>query len=151
MNDAVREMFPEKRRIWMRRYSRSKLSRASRSGDPMIAIVDDRVAAAALTFDDFGRQQVDIDAFDAVARRHDQRPLDDVAQLANIAWPVVGLERSNRFLGDGWRWNASLGRETGEEMGDEVGNVLAPLAQATAVAPERHSAGNKGLRGTALR
>src|SRR5438105_6195599 len=38
MNDAVREMLPEKRRIWILRYSRSKDSRASRSGLPMIAI-----------------------------------------------------------------------------------------------------------------
>src|SRR5688572_11938785 len=38
MNEAVREMLPEKRRIWILRYSRSKLSRASRSGEPMIAI-----------------------------------------------------------------------------------------------------------------
>src|SRR5205085_5674790 len=29
MNDAVREMLPEKRRIWILRYSRSKDSRAS--------------------------------------------------------------------------------------------------------------------------
>ena len=38
MNEAVREMLPEKRRIWILRYSRSKLSRASRNGEPMIAI-----------------------------------------------------------------------------------------------------------------
>src|SRR5205085_9104506 len=38
MNDAVREMLPEKRRIWILRYSRSNDSRASRSGLPMIAI-----------------------------------------------------------------------------------------------------------------
>ncbi len=37
MNVAVRDMLPEKRLIWMRRYSRSKLSRASRNGAPMIA------------------------------------------------------------------------------------------------------------------
>ena len=30
MNSAVREMFPLKRAIWARRYSRSKISRASR-------------------------------------------------------------------------------------------------------------------------
>ena len=36
MNDAVREMLPENRRIWIRRYSRSKDSRASRRGLPMI-------------------------------------------------------------------------------------------------------------------
>ena len=34
---AVFEMLPEKRRIWMLRYSRSKLSRASRKGTPISA------------------------------------------------------------------------------------------------------------------
>src|SRR5206468_7868429 len=38
MNEAVREMLPEKRRIWILRYSRSNASRASRSGLPMIAM-----------------------------------------------------------------------------------------------------------------
>ena len=38
MKLAVREMLPEKRRIWTRRYSRSNVSRASRSGVPMIAL-----------------------------------------------------------------------------------------------------------------
>ena len=36
MKFAVREMLPEKRRIWTRRYSRSNVSRASRKGVPMI-------------------------------------------------------------------------------------------------------------------
>ena len=35
MKLAVLEMLPEKRRIWTRRYSRSKFSRASRSGTPI--------------------------------------------------------------------------------------------------------------------
>src|SRR5437764_15388967 len=38
MNEAVREMLPEKRRIWILRYSRSNASRASRNGLPMIAM-----------------------------------------------------------------------------------------------------------------
>src|SRR3546814_2352422 len=37
MKLAVREILPENRRIWTRRYSRSNVSRASRSGAPMIA------------------------------------------------------------------------------------------------------------------
>ena len=38
MKCAVREILPEKRRIWTRRYSRSNVSRASLSGAPMIAL-----------------------------------------------------------------------------------------------------------------
>src|SRR5438270_167173 len=38
MNEAVREMLPEKRLIWILRYSRSNASRASRNGLPMIAM-----------------------------------------------------------------------------------------------------------------
>ena len=37
MNVAVREILPEKRRIWTFRYSRSNVSRASRKGAPIIA------------------------------------------------------------------------------------------------------------------
>ena len=40
MNDAVREMLPEKRRIWILRYSRSKDSRASLKG--LFVVVDSR-------------------------------------------------------------------------------------------------------------
>ena len=66
---------------------------------------------------------------DAVARREDQGALDDVAQLADIARPVVRLERGHRFFRDGRRRHPPLGREAREEMADQLGDVLAPLAQ----------------------
>ena len=72
MNDAVREMLPEKRRIWILRYSRSKLSRASLSGEPMIASDGPPSPTDPLGIEDFRGQQIDLDAADAVARRQDQ-------------------------------------------------------------------------------
>ena len=66
---------------------------------------------------------------DAVAGREDQRPLDDIAELADIARPVVRLERRHRLVRQRRRRDPPLGREAGEEMVDQLGNVLAPLAQ----------------------
>ena len=93
-------MLPEKRRIWTRRYSRSKVSRASRSGVPMIALTASLGAQLRLVVEDFGRQHVDLDAADPLAGREDDRPLDDVAQLADVARPVIGLQRGHRVGGD---------------------------------------------------
>ena len=73
---------------------------------------------------------------DPVARRQDDRPLDDVAQLADIARPVVRLERRHRLLRQRRRRDPPLGGEAGEEMVDQLGNVLAPLAQRRN--PHRH-------------
>src|SRR5213075_621969 len=59
----------------------------------------------------------------------DQRPLDDVAQLANIAWPVMRLERGHRFLRQFRRLDALFGSETRQEMIDQLWNILSSLAQ----------------------
>ena len=98
MNDAVREMLPEKRRIWILRYSRSNDSRASRK-----RAAHDRhgracAAHRALVVEDLGREQIDFDARHAVAGREDQSPFDDVSQLANVAGPIVRLERGHRLF-----------------------------------------------------
>ena len=66
---------------------------------------------------------------DPVAGRKDQRALDDVPELADIARPVVRLERRHRLFRDARRRHPPLGGEAREEMADELGNVLAPLAQ----------------------
>ena len=117
MNDAVREMLPEKRRIWILRYSRSNDSRASRSGLPMIAMVVLRAAHRALIVEDFGRQQVDFDARHAVAGREDQGAFDDVAQLADIAGPVMRLQRGHRFLRDAPAAASAARRRSGRGNG----------------------------------
>src|SRR5437016_4820519 len=48
-----------------------------------------RATHGALIVENLGRQQVDVDASDAVARRENDRPFDDISQLANVARPVV--------------------------------------------------------------
>ena len=95
----------------------------------MIAIAVVGRSDRALIVEDFRRQQVDVDARHAIARREDDGALDDVAQLADVAGPVMRLQRRHRFLRDAQRRDPPLGREAGEEMADQLGNVLAPLAQ----------------------
>ena len=69
-------------------------------------------------------------AADPLARREDDRPLDDVPQLADVARPVIGLERGHRVgrrrCGVG---TPLLGGVARGEMADELGNVLAPLGE----------------------
>ena len=86
-------------------------------------------ARRALIVEDFGRQKVDLDAADAVARSKDQSAFDDVPQLPDVAGPVVRLERGHGFFGDGRRGHPPLGGEAGEEMADELRDVFAALAQ----------------------
>jgi hypothetical protein len=35
-----------------------------------------------------------------LSRRHDQEPIDDIAQLADIAGPGIGLQRGQRVLAE---------------------------------------------------
>ena len=129
MNAAVFEMFPEKRRIWARRYSRSKASRASRSGVPMIertACPGTSLAGSAVTSG--GSMSISMLA-DALCRRQDQRPFDDIAQLADIARPVIGLQRRHGVVGQCRGRNPPLGGIAGEEILHQLGHILAPFGQ----------------------
>ena len=76
-----------------------------------------------------GGEQVEFDAPDAVAGGQDHRPLDDVAQLADVAGPFVALERHHRIGGDLGRRHPPFARVMGEEVEDERRDVLAPLGE----------------------
>ncbi len=128
MKLAVREMLPEKRRIWMRRYSRSKrLARLAQRRS------HDRVGAAAhiaRIAQHLGRQQIEVDPADAVARRHDHGALDHVAELADIARPFIALQRDHGVRRDLRRRHAAFRGVMRDEMADQRRNVLAPLGEA---------------------
>ncbi len=72
-----------------------------------------------------GRQVTRFD--DAGTAGEDEGPLHHVAQLTHIAGPVVGQQGPQR-LGREHRHRPVAGTPPGE-MGDQRGNVLAPLAQ----------------------
>src|SRR3546814_3790203 len=57
-----------------------------------------------------------VDPREPVGRREDHHPLDDVAKLANIAGPVVRLERGHRLGADLGRRHATFGGVAADEM-----------------------------------
>src|SRR5438128_4930925 len=61
---------------------------------------------------------------DHVARRHDDEPLDHVAELAHIAGPVVGQEVPERFGREGLRALAVLGAELRDEVAHVGGDIV---------------------------
>ena len=64
-----------------------------------------------------------------IPRSHDQKPIDDIAQLPHIARPAVGLQRGQRVFAElAWRNARRLGAAL-HEMARELRNVFAPLAQ----------------------
>ena len=135
---AVREMLPPKRVTWASRYSRSNTSRASRSGRRMISLplshlTHGRARSAVISC---GSMSARIGSR-GVARRHDQQPVDDVAQLAHVAGPGIGLQRRHRVLAElaRRRCRAASARAR-HEMAGQQRDVLAPLAQRRH--PDRH-------------
>ena len=92
-------MLPPKRVTWASRYSRSKTSRASRSGSCMISPpFSQRSTDGASSPTSLGSTSARIGS--PPRRRQDQQPLDDVAQLAHVARPVVALQRRQRVVAD---------------------------------------------------
>ncbi|MPL79207.1 hypothetical protein SDC9_25082 [bioreactor metagenome] len=73
------------------------------------------------------RQLARLDRAGALAK--DQHPLDDVAQLADVARPVHRLQRRPRLFRDLARGQALGAVEGLDEMPGEQRDVLAPLAQ----------------------
>ena len=65
----------------------------------------------------------------AARRRQDQQPLDDIAQLPDVARPVVALQRGQRVLADRPRRQAGGIGDPLQEVGGELGDVLAALAE----------------------
>ena len=64
-----------------------------------------------------------------IARAQDRHALDGVAQLADVARPVVALEQRQHVLVDGLGAEVVAGAELAEEVGRQVADVLRPLAQ----------------------
>src|SRR5437762_10389603 len=99
--------------------------------------------AALVPFDDGGcdrgdlvRQHVGVYRLSGIARRHDQQPIDDVAQLADIAGPGVGLQRRQCVLAKLARLDARRRGAPRHEMAGQERDVFAPLAQGRH--PDRH-------------
>jgi hypothetical protein len=65
----------------------------------------------------------------AARRRQDQQPLDDVAQLAHVARPVVALQRGERVLADHPCRQAGGIGDAAQQVVGEFRNVLAALAE----------------------
>src|SRR3954447_6818629 len=71
-----------------------------------------------------------------VARRHDQQPIDYIAQLPYIAGPAIGLQRGKRILSEIARLDARRFRAALHEVTREQRDVLTSLAQRRH--PDRH-------------
>ena len=127
-NVAVREMLPPKRVTWASRYSRSKTSRASRSGSCMISPPLLPAQHRRRILADIAGQHVGADR-PAARRRQDQQPLDDVAQLADVARPVVALQRGQRVLAHRPGRQAGGVGDAPQQIGRQLRDVLAALAE----------------------
>src|SRR5579883_609097 len=78
---------------------------------------------------DLGRQHLGADRIARLARGHDEQPVDDVAQLPDVARPFIGLEGGERVLAEfAWAEPGGGGRARHEVAGEQR-YVLAPLAQ----------------------
>ena len=75
------------------------------------------------------RQHAGADRGVGVAAGEDHQPLDVVAQLADVARPVVRLQHRHGVVADLALRQAGRLRNLLHEIVDEIGNVLAPLGQ----------------------
>ena len=64
-----------------------------------------------------------------IAAGQDHQPLDIVAQLADVARPVMRLQHRHRVLADPALRQAGRGRDLVHEIVDQIGDILAPLRQ----------------------
>ena len=129
MNSAVREILPQKRLSWATRYSRSNTSRASRSGRLISFSPRTPVGVAGTSVADSAGSMSAVISPSGIARGQDHQPLDIVAQLADVARPVVQLQNGQRVVGDLTARHAGRQRHLFHEIFDQLGNVLAPLGQ----------------------
>src|SRR5580765_167877 len=100
---------------------------------PLVQVVGDRAAALAprpeadgVLRSDIGRQVL---GHNLRALGIDHQPLDHVLELTNVPGPRVRAERLHRRRRDFRDWR-TIGRDVAaEEVLDQFGNVLAPIAQ----------------------
>ena len=64
-----------------------------------------------------------------VARGEDDGALQDILQLADVAWPVIGGEELHRFGRDVADLPAELAGFSRDDVGGQERDVLRPLAQ----------------------
>src|SRR5262245_184771 len=77
-----------------------------------------------------GRQRrLNVGFVDAGAIREDDQPLDEVAQLAHVAWPIVLEKQRHGRRRDFERSLTVLGTGLGGKVLDQGGEVLLVLAQ----------------------
>ncbi len=97
---AVRDIFPPNRVTCARRYSRSKTSRASRNGKVIISLPFSHLTTVgASDVISFGSISARIGSR-AFARRHNQEPIDHVAQLTYVTGPGIGLQGGHRVFAE---------------------------------------------------
>ena len=100
-----------------------------------------------------GPRRVDAQVLGArdVALAQDRRALDHVAQLAHVARPGVPVERRPSPRRERRGAPADAPARVDEEVLDERGDLLAPLAQRRAARCAARSAGSRGPRGSGPR
>src|SRR3546814_8862778 len=72
---------------------------------------------------DLRRQLLGPDRLARVAAGHDQDPVDDVAQLPDVAGPVVGLQGGHRVLAEVAHGHAAVLRGQPHEMPGQIGRA----------------------------
>src|ERR1700693_5127699 len=123
-NSAVREMLPPKRLTWARRYSRSKISRASRKGS-------DIGCSPPAPFGDKGTgEMISSGSISAVMMESGSPPTRIISRsmllrkLAHCARPVVRLQHRHGVLADAASRQAGGHRDGLHEIAHELGHVL---------------------------
>ena len=128
-NSAVREILPPKRLICATQvFTFEHLARvAQRQAHQVLAAIAVRHARHHRA--DILRQHAGIDHRIWVAAGEDHQPLDVVAQLPDVARPIVRLQHRHGVLADAPLRQSGRLRNLVHEIVDEVGNILAPLGQ----------------------
>ena len=63
-------------------------------------------------------------------------PLNDVLELADVTWPGIGLEDSDRIRGESLGFDAETNTGSLDEVAGELGKIVGPLAQGRQVEVE---------------
>ena len=133
-NSAVREMLPPKRLTWARQILALEdlAGVAERQRHQMLAPCPARRRRQHLA--DLGGQHLGGDRLAGVAARQDHQPLDVVAELADVARPVMRLEHRHGVVADGPR---AAGRSTAKSARRSGGPVSGMSSRRSASAGTR--------------
>ena len=148
MNSAVREILPPKRLICATRYSRSNTSRASRKRQAHQLLAAGPGRHRGHQRADFGGQHGGGDLRFGIAGREDHQTFDVVAQLADVARPIVRLQNRHRIVADLALRHAHRRRDLIHEECRSVRECPRGVRRATARGSARPRGDGTGLRGT---